>query len=211
MVTLVSRHWRGCQQAPDGPCQRPHSQQQQQGVGEGRQDAALLPAVGMARVRLQLARQRATPCQHESCHVAEVVPIGQQCQRIDRPAIEGLDADKGQIQSDADCKRLIEVGGCMVVGMFGSHSMRSCATAQGLVQLIDALHPVRVLLQASRAKAAGAGVRKSGVGRSGAGGKAGRAAGNRRTSLPPIGQHPSCKQVVEVIDGGFMACLIADA
>ena len=85
------------------PGQRAHRHQQQQRVDEGRQDAGALPAVGVARVGPQSAGQRAAPGQHQADHVAEVVAgVGQQGQRVDLPAVEGLDRDEGDVQRDAD-------------------------------------------------------------------------------------------------------------
>ncbi|MDT4866525.1 hypothetical protein FQZ97_1013830 [compost metagenome] len=100
------------------PDQCADGHQQQQRVGEGRQNAAPLPAVGVARIRAQPARQRAAPGQHQPSHIAQVVAgVGQQRQGIDPPAVKGLDRHKGQVQPDADGEGPVEVGGRVVVVM----------------------------------------------------------------------------------------------
>ena len=64
----------------------------------------------------QLARQGTTPGQHQPGHVAQVVAgIGQQCQRVDVPAIKPLNGHKPQVQRNANGKRPVEIVGHRVV------------------------------------------------------------------------------------------------
>ncbi|OIQ63450.1 hypothetical protein GALL_550100 [mine drainage metagenome] len=70
----------------------------------------------MARIGQHLDCQRTTPRQHQTGHVAQVVAgIGQQCQRIDAPAVKGFNDDKADVERNADGKGLIEIRRCVAV------------------------------------------------------------------------------------------------
>jgi hypothetical protein len=108
------------------PRERTHGHQQQHRVEEGGEDARTLPAVGVPVIRAEPNRKGARPGKQQSCHVAQVVgSIGQQRQRTDLPAIEGLDRDEGRVQADADAECAVEAGGRMIVlrvSVVGTHA-----------------------------------------------------------------------------------------
>ena len=93
------------------PGERSHRDQQQQRIGERGQDRGPRSRRCGAH-RADAAGQRAGPGEHEAGHVAEVVAgIGQQRERIDLPAEQGLDGDVDEVQCDADRESAIVAGG----------------------------------------------------------------------------------------------------
>lgn len=95
-IMAVAFDGRGRLQPVHGlPRERSHRHQQQQRIDEGGQ-ARALPAIRVAHVRAQAPGECATPGEHQAGHVTEVVAgIGQQGQRVDFPAVVGLDRDEG--------------------------------------------------------------------------------------------------------------------
>ena len=103
---------RGAGEAP----QRLHrdgaaAQQQDDGVGQRRQDAAAAPAVGAPRGRGAPGQRGGAPGDQQAQHVAQVVHgIGQQRDRVRRHAIENLQHDERGVGGGADGERPAERG-----------------------------------------------------------------------------------------------------
>jgi hypothetical protein len=87
------------------PGNRPAGEQEQQGVGERRQDRRAAQAIGIARTRRAFRQHGRAPGQQQSQHVGQVVAgVGHQRRRVGDEAVDEFDRDEQRIDADRQRK-----------------------------------------------------------------------------------------------------------
>jgi phosphatidate cytidylyltransferase len=98
------------------PDDRPHANQQEQGVEKRRQDRSSLPTVGSSCARSPLRQFACAPSHHQPQHVSEVVGgIRQEGQRIREDSKSHFQDDEAGVEKDSNQKRPPEIRGSPVM------------------------------------------------------------------------------------------------